>query len=130
MPTIFYNTENRKSLRKKLRKSMPKGEILLWQKLKTKQLGYKFRRQYGVGPFVLDFYCREIRLGIEVDGLTHDHTKQVVYDRERQKYLEAKKIKIIRFNSEEIFKDTDNVVERIFLVCQKLKKLPPPTPSL
>jgi very-short-patch-repair endonuclease len=128
MSTILYNTEERKNLRKTLRKSMPKGEILLWQKLKNKQLNFKFRRQYSVGNYVIDFYCQGLRLGIEVDGFTHNQHEE--YDKKRQKYLESKKIKIIRFNSEEIFKDTDNVVERIYLVCQELKKLPPPTPSL
>ncbi|HOY56424.1 MAG TPA: DUF559 domain-containing protein [bacterium] len=126
--TILYNIEIKKYFRKKLRKSMPKGEILLWQKLKNKQIGYKFRRQYSVGSFIIDFYCPDLRLGVEVDGRTHDRTDD--YDMSRQKYLESKKITIVRFNSAEIFDDADGVASRIYYICKDLDKLPPPTPSL
>jgi len=116
--TILYNQNNKKDLRKILRKSMPKGEVLVWMKLKNKQTGYKFRRQYGVGKYVMDFYCVELRLGIEVDGATHDDKKNE-YDEIRQNYLEVKKIKILRFSSQEVFNDLNGVVTQIYFECQK-----------
>ncbi len=67
-------------------------------------------------------------LEVEADGLTY--CEQEEYDNQIQKYLEAKNIKIIRFNSNKVFKNTDNVAERIYFICQELRNLPPPTPSL
>ena len=56
-------------------------EIFLWSKIKNKQLGYKFRRQYSVGPFILDFYCPTLRLAIELDGSQHLEPENVEYDK-------------------------------------------------
>ena len=65
----MFNDKSQRTLRKKLRSNMPAPEAILWSKLRAKQFkGLKFRRQYGIGHFVLDFYCVEIRLGIEIDG--------------------------------------------------------------
>ncbi|PIT89686.1 DNA methyltransferase, partial [Candidatus Kuenenbacteria bacterium CG10_big_fil_rev_8_21_14_0_10_36_11] len=64
MEKIFNRKEN-KFLRKKLRQEMPKGEILLWQRLNNKKMGYKFRRQYSIGSYVVDFYCPQFKLVIE-----------------------------------------------------------------
>ena len=68
----FFNREIETEKRQELRNSMPKAEVLLWLRLKGRQmLGCKFRRQYSVGAFVLDFYSPGIKLGIELDGDTH-----------------------------------------------------------
>ena len=70
--TDFYNREIEKDKRQELRNSMPKAEVLLWIRLKGRQLlGCKFRRQYSIGAFVMDFYSPEIKLGIELDGDSH-----------------------------------------------------------
>ena len=70
--TEFYNRETEKDKRRELRNSMPKAEVLLWMRLKGRQLlGCKFRRQYSIGAFVTDFYSPEIKLGIERDGDSH-----------------------------------------------------------
>lgn len=121
MMTKLYNQKSQTELRRRLRKTMPKGEIILWSRLKNSKLGHKFRRQYGVGKYVIDFYCRELRLAIEVDGLTHDFDDRVIYDRERQKYIESKSIRIKRFSSQEIFEDIDNVVNQIYFICQDME---------
>lgn len=97
---------------------MPKGEVILWKKLKGGQMGYKFRRQHSIGGYVVDFYCPELHLAIEVDGRTHDYHDQIIYDKERQKYIEALGIKVLRFYSEEIFKNLNNVIERIYCFCK------------
>ncbi len=65
-----YNRTDQKDLRRKLRKDGSSVEQLLWSKIRNKQLfGFKFRRQYGIGPFVVDFCCTEIKLVIEADGI-------------------------------------------------------------
>jgi very-short-patch-repair endonuclease len=121
MLTKLYNNREQTKLRTSLRQSMPKGERLLWSKLRAGQTGYKFKRQYGIGKYIVDFYAPLLKLIIEVDGRTHDYDDQVAYDKERQKYLESLSIKIKRFNSKEIFDNIDSVVEQIWLICENIK---------
>ena len=82
---FLYNDPKLKPRRKDLRKAETVDEELLWVKLRRKSLGYKFTRQYSVGPYILDFYCSERRLGIELDGSHHLLNKD--YDKERDNYL-------------------------------------------
>ena len=100
---------------------MPKGEILLWQKINNKKSGYKFRRQYSIENYVIDFYCPELKLAIEVDGLTHNDLKSAEEDELRQKHIESLGIKIIRFSSTEIFEDLDSIATQVYFVCKNLK---------
>ncbi|MGD0919462.1 MAG: DUF559 domain-containing protein [Thermodesulfobacteriota bacterium] len=70
--TKIYNRTVEENNRKILRKNMPKAEVILWSRLKGKRLdGYKFRRQFSVAQFVVDFYCPRLKLAIEVDGDSH-----------------------------------------------------------
>ena len=73
----IHNNKNQKSRRKNLRNNMTKAEIILWSKLKGKQLGYKFRRQHGIGKYIIDFYCPKLKLIIEVDGDVHGFYNQI-----------------------------------------------------
>ncbi len=96
--THIFNRSDQNDLRKKLRNEPTEAEVFLWQKLKNKQLnGYKFRRQYGIGEYVVDFYCVEARLAIEVDGPIHDGEENAANDADRQKNIEALALRIIRF---------------------------------
>ena len=81
---------------------------------------YKFRRQFSIGNFILDFYCVKLKLAIEVDGMTHYN--EIVFEKDcnRQKYLESLGIKVIRFNSQDVFKQIKQVEEQIYLLCQEL----------
>jgi len=95
-----------------LRKNSTLSEVLLWEKLKGRQLsGYKFRRQTAILKYIVDFYCKELNLIIEVDGLSHDY--KMDYDATRQKNLESVGIMLLRFNDLEIKKDIQNVLQRI-----------------
>ena len=68
----IFNRTSEKGKRKQLRKTMPEAEVILWSRLKNKQLAEtKFRRQYSVGKYVVDFYCAEKKLAIELDGESH-----------------------------------------------------------
>ncbi len=117
-----YNQREQKQIRQNLRKTMPKGERLLWSKLRNNQLGYKFRRQHGINTMVLDFYCPELRLAIEVDGITHEDPAIVAKDREKEFLLKSVGIKLLRFPSIDIFKNHDDVVQCIYHECLKLDR--------
>jgi very-short-patch-repair endonuclease len=83
--TIAYNKKSQTARRRALRHSMSKAEVILWDKLSRKQMhGYKFRRQYGVDQYILDFYCPRLKLAIEIDGDSHFVTGAEDYDKERQ----------------------------------------------
>jgi very-short-patch-repair endonuclease len=93
---------------------MPKAEILLWKSLYRKQLlGCKFRRQYGVGPYVIDFYCPALKIAIELDGDSHYQPGAAEHDAERQNYIESFGIEFLRFTNADIFEDLDGVLDRI-----------------
>jgi very-short-patch-repair endonuclease len=93
---------------------MSKAEVLLWTHLSRKQmLGYKFRRQYGVDRYVIDFYCPKLRLAVEIDGPSHVGEGAGEYDKMRQSSIEALGIRFLRFNNDEVYGDLDGVLQMI-----------------
>jgi len=93
---------------------MPKAEVILWSKLKGKGLmGYKFRRQYSIGSFVIDFYCPKLKLAIEVDGDSHFIEGAEDYDKERQAIIEVYGIKFFRFTNKEICENIEGVLTSV-----------------
>ena len=121
--TIFYNKSENLNKRILLRRTQTPQEIILWSKLRNNQLGFKFKRQYSVGPYVLDFYCPIKKLAIEIDGSQHIENKD--YDFERSKYLsEMFGIKLIRFWNNEINTNIDGVILKI------IAELNTPSPKL
>jgi very-short-patch-repair endonuclease len=110
----IFNREDEKNKRRALRRSMPDAEVMLWSRLKGRQLlGCKFRRQYSVGSFVLDFFSPEIKMGIELDGDSHFQSGVREYDQKRQQFIESFGIKIIRILNIEIYQNLDGVLEMI-----------------
>ncbi|MBS1494641.1 MAG: endonuclease domain-containing protein [Bacteroidetes bacterium] len=127
----LYNKPEKKEARKFLRNNSTKAEQLLWDEIKNKKFhGIKFRRQYSVDRYILDFYSIELRLGIELDGEVHDDKDAIEYDKIRTNYLKQRKIKVIRFSNEEIYKSIDNVLNKIKNEIEISRNLPPPAPSL
>ncbi|OJV19673.1 MAG: hypothetical protein BGO21_21665 [Dyadobacter sp. 50-39] len=98
---------------KDLRKRETEAEKILWEKLSNKQLGVKFRRQHPLYRFVVDFYCHELRLVVEVDGSVHDSAEQAEYDEFRTILINQLDIKVIRFRNIEVFNELDKVLEAI-----------------
>ena len=95
-----------------LRKNMTKQERILWTFLRKKNINnLKFRRQYPIGNYIVDFICNEKKLIIEIDGGQHNENKNITYDKERTKYLESKGYKVIRFWNNDI----DNNIEEVYL---------------
>lgn len=111
---IIFNQKTNKLRRQTLRNSMPKAEIILWSKLKNKQLkNCKFRRQYGVGKYIIDFFCPLANLAIELDGESHFQDGVEKYDSYRQKYIESCGIRFLRFTNTEIYKNLNKVLASI-----------------
>jgi len=100
---------------------MTKAEVLLWLELKNKKLGARFLRQFSIGSYVVDFYSPEIKLVIEVDGLTHLTKEEIEYDEHRQSEIETLNIKFLRFTNPEIYDDLYNVVEKIKKRIEEIK---------
>jgi very-short-patch-repair endonuclease len=93
---------------------MPFAEVLLWNRLKGRQLlGYKFRRQHGVDRYVLDFYCPALKLGVEVDGESHCQPESRGYDSEREALIKSLGITIVRIPAPEIIESIDGVMEML-----------------
>ena len=111
--TRFFNKSSEKSKRKYLRSHMTHAEIALWTELKGRRLKAKFRRQYGVGPFVLDFYCPKRKLAIELDGMSHDDNEAKQYDHSRQTHIEQYGIRFLRFTDQQVFDHIEDVLKCI-----------------
>ena len=109
-----YTRNSEKALRRSLRAEIPNAEPVLWSKLRRRQmLGYKFRRQYSVGTYVVDFYCAELRLAIEVDGDSHFQAGVQPRDREREAFIKSFGIDFLRFRNVEVFEQLSEVLDAI-----------------
>lgn len=110
MNTFYPYNPRLKKLARELRKNMTFGEVLLWQKIRGRQLGCQFHRQIPIEEYIVDFYCHELFLAIEIDGGSHDHSEIAVSDLKRQNELEALGIRFLRFEEKEVRKNLDGVV--------------------
>ena len=118
--TILYNRTALRETRKQFRNNPTAAEQRLWSRLNRKQiLGRKFRRQYSVDAYVLDFYCPELKLAIEVDGSSHDATEAKDYDKMREKIIEQCGIKVLRFRNEQVMNHLDDVIVAITQAVQE-----------
>ena len=109
---------------RRLRKSMSLPEVLLWQRLKGKPMGVKFRKQHPLGRYVLDFFCAEKRIGIEVDGVAHDMGDRPLRDLQRTAAIEAMGVSLFRLSASDVLADADAAAERIVRHCASA---PPPS---
>lgn len=110
-------------LAKKLRKESTQTEIYLWLKLKGKQMyGYDFHRQKPIDNYILDFFCYDLMLGIEVDGYSHEilevHNKDIV----KEKRMNELGITILRFSDFEVLRDMENVIRAIEFYILEFEK--------
>ena len=97
-----------------MRKNLTPAENILWQRLRKKQFGgLRFRRQHPIGRFIVDFYCAEARLVVEVDGAVHDEAGHAEYDEDRQRFLQALGLRVLRFSNAQVINETDAVLEVI-----------------
>lgn len=102
---------------KDLRRDMSLPEVMLWQILRAKPEGVKFRRQHPIGPFVLDFYCASAKLAIEIDGIVHDMGGRPERDEQRDGFLASKGLRVVRIPATEVLKDVAEVAQMIVRLC-------------
>jgi len=100
-----------KAYARELRKRSTLPEVLIWMKIKGKALGVEFHRQVPILDYIVDFYCHEIFLAIEIDGEYHQFKKQ--YDKQRSDQLEKVGVKILRFKNDEVLEEIENVIDTL-----------------
>ena len=123
MPIIHYNPKL-KALAAHLRSQGTKSEIILWNQLKGSQVnGFRFIRQKPIGDYIVDFYCKEVGLVIELDGLSHQSNEVMDLDERKQSYLESIGLKVIRFEDEDVIRDLPNVMRVIEYTALSLKPM-------
>ena len=106
-----------------MRRNPTPAENILWQRLRQKQVGgFYFRRQHPIGHFIVDFYCAEAKLVIEVDGSVHRQPGHHEYDADRQLFLEHLGVNVIRFDNAQVLQETDAVVEAIAEAALRLAR--------
>ncbi|HCX27794.1 MAG TPA: hypothetical protein DHI91_01495 [Candidatus Portnoybacteria bacterium] len=114
MGHLLYN-KNLKILSRQLRTSSTDAEKLLWSKIRKKQIkGYQFFRQKPIGNFIVDFYCKEAGLVIEIDGGQHYENENIKNDKIREDFLKKQGLKIMRFTNLDILKNIESVVGKIY----------------
>ncbi len=112
--TENFNKSNLKKRRQNLRNNATPAEQKLWQKLKGKQIAdIKFRRQYSIDNYVVDFYAPSCKLAIEIDGETHFSDEAIEYDMKRERNIISFGIRIIRFTNVDVFENIDGVIKVI-----------------
>lgn len=105
--------EDIRAFAREMRSSMTDAEALLWRLLRNRRIaGAKFRRQHPAGRYILDFYCAEIKLAVELDG--GQHSEAVVYDSNRENWLSAQGIRVLRFWNNQMLTETEAVMEVIY----------------
>jgi very-short-patch-repair endonuclease len=108
---------------RRLRHAQTPAEVRLWSGLRGRRLqNHKFARQYPIGPFTVDFLCREARLIIEVDGATHSEDREIAHDQRRSAYLKAQGYRIVRVMNDDVYRRFDDVMDMIILALER--KLP------
>src|SRR3989344_2648051 len=120
MYKYLFNNQSLKNRRKELRANQTDAEKKLWEHLRGKRFQeLKFHRQFSVGAYILDFYCPKLRFGIELDGNQHNENETKIYDKDREKILQASNIKVIRFWNGEVENNIDKVLEKILFEIKK-----------
>jgi len=123
----LFNRKHQGEKRKRLRNNMPEAERVLWNHIRNKKLGgLRFRRQVGIGEYIVDFYCPQLRIVLELDGDSHFTKEAVVYDNERNAYMESLGLHVIRYTNDRIKYDLERVIEELKQIISE----PEPSPSL
>ena len=115
-----------KQRRRELRRNQTEAEKILWAHLRNKQFyGMKIFRQYSIGPYILDFYCPNLKLAVELDGGQHNQLEREEYEALRTKYLKPQGIEVMRFWNHELLLNMESVLSGL-----ELKVTPPHLPLI
>jgi very-short-patch-repair endonuclease len=112
--SLLHNRKEFKKFRQYLRRDMPDAEVIVWSYLQGRRLsGYKFRRQHGIGRYVVDFYCPKAKLVIELDGDSHFQDGAEERDERRQKFIEDFGLRVLRFTNTDVYENIGGVLDTI-----------------
>jgi very-short-patch-repair endonuclease len=120
-PTRLHNLKSQENKRRQLRKNQTEPEKYFWSWVRGKQLGTKFRRQQGIGHYIVDFYCVEFGLVIELDGDSHYTEDAKKQDDERTAFLQSKGFRVIRFTNLEVMRNKEGVLQKVMLCLESRK---------
>jgi very-short-patch-repair endonuclease len=115
----IFNTSRQTPIRQTLRNNLTTPEQKLWARIRNKQLGTRFRRQYGIGCYVVDFYCPELALVIELDGNSHYEEGAQEYDQVRDAFMESLGLRVLRFTNLDVMNNIDGVLVGICKFVEK-----------
>jgi very-short-patch-repair endonuclease len=120
----FHNLQDYNHLRKDLRNNLTKPEVILWYYLKDRGLAsYKFRRQHGIGRYIVDFYCPRLKLAIELDGGQHYEQEAIAYDKERDAFISSLGIHVVRIPNNELLGNKEGVFEYLVKIIKRQGRL-------
>src|SRR5437870_797555 len=121
---IYPYNPKLKEYARQLRNECTRTEKMLWQCLKGNQVkGYDFNRQKPIENYILDFFCHELELGIEIDGYTHESEEVKKKDVQKEKCMNGHGITVLRFTDDEVFGNLDLVVKKIELWIEEFERL-------
>ena len=119
----LFNKKSQKKLRQHLRNQIILSERLLWKRLQKNQLGgYKFRRQQGIGSYIVDFYCPKLSLVVELDGDTHADDDAIKHDKKREDFLKNNGMFVKRYLNQDVKRNMEYVLEDLLDFCKNLDK--------
>ena len=122
MKNIVYNHKEYKTIRRNLRKQEVGAEKILWSRLRNKQQEFRFRRQYGIGKYIIDFYCPKLKIALEIDGATHSEDEEIKNDLAREKFLNRFGVKIRRYTNNDVYNSLESVLTDIHEFCLEREK--------
>ncbi len=124
MTQMTYAPKKTVARARDLRRTMTLPEVLLWQHIRSRRLnGIRFRRQHPIGPYILDFFCEDARLAVEVDGESHSQAEAVEHDKRRTEWLNARGISVLRIPARDVLSELAAVVDHI---QRQVRDQPPP----
>lgn len=124
----IYNLRKTRKLRQNLRRESLPPERILWKYIRDNRLGYKFRRQHGIGNFVVDFFCPSLKLIVEVDGQIHGETAISKRDKLKEGFFENLNLRLKRYTASQINHELSVVLEDLKMFCNELVNHPLPPP--
>jgi very-short-patch-repair endonuclease len=117
---FLHNSPGLKNNRRELRHNQTDTEKAFWSKVRSRQFhGMRFLRQYSVGPYILDFYCPELRIAVELDGGQHNEEGGKAHDAVRSEFLLAQDINVMRFWNHDVLQNMQGVFNRMEEIIEK-----------
>lgn len=110
---LIHSNRDLKTRRRELRRNATPQEVILWRYLRRSNLGFKFERQHGIGGYIVDFYCYQRKVAVEIDGAQHSDENAKKYDQLRTKYLKDLGFRVLRFWNSEIDRNLEGVLLKI-----------------